>query len=108
MPGIVLVYTTWPDAVEAEQAGTALVGAGLAACVNILPGMISVYRWQGRVERGQEVVMIVKTLEDRADAVRAAVLARHPYDVPAILVIPVTDAHESWARWLAESVAVTD
>ena len=58
---IVFVYTTYPSVVEAEEAGNALLEAQLAACVNILPGMISLYRWKGAIERGEEVVMIVKT-----------------------------------------------
>jgi periplasmic divalent cation tolerance protein len=57
----VLVYTTYPSLVEAEQAGRYLVENGLAACVNILPGMRSIYRWQGKVEHAEEAVMIVKT-----------------------------------------------
>ena len=61
MERAVLVYTTYPSVVEAEQAGRAVVERRLAACVNILPGMISHYWWQGRVERGEEAVMIIKT-----------------------------------------------
>ena len=61
MERAVFVYTTWPSTVEAEQAGRALVERRLAACVNILPGMISHYRWEGTIERAEEAVMIVKT-----------------------------------------------
>src|SRR5262249_10454281 len=83
MDRAVFVYTTFPSVVEAEKAGNALVGARLAACVNILPGMISVYRWQGAVERAEEAVMIVKTRASLAEAVRASVKATHPYNTPA-------------------------
>jgi periplasmic divalent cation tolerance protein len=69
--------------------GTALVGERLAACVNILPGMISVYRWQGAVERAEEAGMIVKTRASIAKPVCAAVKAGHPYDTPAILALPI-------------------
>src|SRR5262249_56192204 len=61
MERAVFVYTTFPSVVEAEKAGSALVGARLAACVNILPGMISVYRWQGAINRAEDAVMVVKT-----------------------------------------------
>ncbi len=61
MERAVLVYTTWPSIVEAERAGRDLVERRLAACVNILPGMISHYRWQGKIERAEEAVMMVKT-----------------------------------------------
>jgi periplasmic divalent cation tolerance protein len=67
---IVFVYTTYPSVVEAENAGCALLEAQLAACVNILPGMISLYRWQGALERGEEVVMIIKTRATLAEAVK--------------------------------------
>ncbi len=61
MERAVFVYTTWPSTVEAEKAGRSLVERRLAACVNILPGMVSLYRWEGKIERGEEAVMIVKT-----------------------------------------------
>ena len=69
MERIVFVYTTYPSTVEAEAAGRTLVERNLAACVNILPGMISHYRWQGAVERGEETVMIVKTRASLAERV---------------------------------------
>src|SRR5258708_39858534 len=85
----VFVYTTYPSLVEAERIGKALLERRLAACVNILPGMISHYRWQGTIERGEEVVMIVKTRASLAEGVRAAVKAMHSYTTPAILVLPI-------------------
>jgi periplasmic divalent cation tolerance protein len=100
MERAVFVYTTYPSVVEAEKAGTALVGERLAACVNILPGMVSVYRWQGAVERAQEAVMIIKTRASLAEAVRASVKANHPYDTPAILVLPVESVDERYFAWI--------
>jgi periplasmic divalent cation tolerance protein len=100
MERAVFVYTTFPSVVEAEKAGNALVGARLAACVNILPGMISVYRWQGAVERAEEVVMIVKTRASLAEEVRASVRATHPYDTPAITVLPVESVDERYFAWI--------
>src|SRR5262249_60446276 len=69
----VMIYTTYPSIVEAEQAGRALVERRLCACVNILPGMITHYRWQGAIERGEEVVMIIKTRASMAEPVSLAV-----------------------------------
>jgi periplasmic divalent cation tolerance protein len=100
MDRAVFVYTTFPSVVEAQKAGHALVGAHLAACVNILPGMISVYRWQGAIERGEEVVMIVKTRASLAEQVRASVRATHPYDTPAILVLPIESVDERYFAWI--------
>lgn len=97
---VVFVYTTWPSVVEAEAAGAALVETGLAACVNILPGMRSVYRWKGAVERAEETVMIVKTREGRAGEAQAAIRARHRYETPAIVVIPVAGGDPAYLGWI--------
>jgi periplasmic divalent cation tolerance protein len=103
MERAVFVYTTFPSVVEAEKAGHALVQARLAACVNILPEMVSVYRWQGAVERAEETVMIVKTRASLAEAVRASVKATHPYDTPAIVVLPVEGVDDRYFAWILES-----
>jgi periplasmic divalent cation tolerance protein len=100
MERAVLVYTTWPSIVEAEQAGRAIVERRLAACVNILPGMISHYRWQGAVERGEEVVMLIKTRASLAEDVCAAVKSRHSYTTPAILVLPIESVDQTYLAWL--------
>src|SRR3972149_9631563 len=106
MERAVLVYTTYPSLVEAEEAGRALVERRLAACVNILPGMISHYRWQGALERGEEVIMIIKTRAALAAAVRAAVRAMHSYSTPAVLVIPIQSVDEAYRAWLPAETAV--
>jgi len=77
MERAVLVYTTWPSVVEAERSGGALVERRLAACVNILPGMISHYLWQGRLERGEEAAAIFKTRASLAEPLRHAVKEIH-------------------------------
>ena len=109
MERAVFVYTTYPSVVEAQKAGNTLVGARLAACVNILPGMISVYRWQGAIERGEEAVMIVKTRASLVGQVSASVKATHPYDTPAILVLPIESVDERYHAWiLAETAPAED
>jgi periplasmic divalent cation tolerance protein len=100
MDRAVFVYTTWPTTVEAEAAGRALVERRLAACVNILPGMVSHYRWQGKVERAEETVMIIKTRALLADAVSDAVRELHSYDTPAILVLPLESVEKTYLAWL--------
>lgn len=100
MERAVFVYTTYPSIVEAERAGRALVERRLCACVNILPGMISVYWWQGAIERGEEVVMIVKTRAALAEAVRVAVKDMHSYSTPAVLVIPIETVDPDYHAWL--------
>ncbi len=97
---IVIVYTTYPSIVEAEQAGRALLERRLCACVNILPGMVSLYWWQDVIERGEEVVMIIKTRAALAEVVRAAVREMHSYTTPAILVIPIESVDADYHAWL--------
>ena len=100
MERAVFVYTTYPSLVEAEKAGRAIVEQRLAACVNILPSMVSHYWWQGKIERGEEVVMIIKTRATLADRVRDAVKAGHPYTTPAILAIPLESVEETYLGWI--------
>jgi periplasmic divalent cation tolerance protein len=102
MERAVLLYTTWPSLVEAEQAGRALVERRLAACVNILPGMVSHYWWQGKIERAEEVVMIVKTRASLSEAAGAAVKQMHSYTTPSIMVLPVESADADYQRWIVE------
>src|SRR5215510_10379802 len=102
MERAVFVYTTYPSIVEAERAGRALVEQRLCACVNILPGMISHYWWQGAIERGEEVVMIIKTRASLAESVRAAVKSMHSYTTPAILVLPIDGGEPGYLQWLMQ------
>jgi periplasmic divalent cation tolerance protein len=105
MERAVLVYTTYPSVVEAEKAGRLIVERRLAACVNILPGMVSHYWWQGAIERGEEAVMILKTRASLADKVRAAVKASHSYTTPAILVVPVEGGDAGYLEWIIAETA---
>ena len=96
----VFVYTTYPSLVEAERIGKAVLEKRLAACVNILPGMISHYWWKGKIERGEEVVMIIKTRASLTEAVQAAVKELHSYDTPAVLVLPIEGGEEGYLAWM--------
>jgi periplasmic divalent cation tolerance protein len=107
MDRAILVYTTYPSLVEAERAGRALVERRLCACVNILPGMVSHYWWQGAIERGEELVMIIKTRASLAERVRAAVKEMHSYSTPAFLVIPVESVDQSYLEWLLSETEAT-
>ena len=107
MERAVFVYTTYPSIVEAERAGSVLVERHLCACVNILPGMVSIYRWQGTIERGDEVVMLIKTRASLAEAVRAAVKDMHSYTTPAILVIPLESVDPDYLAWIANETEVS-
>jgi periplasmic divalent cation tolerance protein len=100
MERALIVYTTFPDEATGLAVAEALVGEGLAACVNLIPGMRSVYAWRGAVERGQEVVGIVKSREGRGAELRDAIARLHPYETPSILMWPATDGHPATLAWL--------
>ena len=100
MERAVIVYTTWPTAVEAEAAGRILVERRLAACVNILPGMTSIYSWKGALERGEEAVMIIKTRASLADDVSRTVKELHTYETPAVMVMALESVEKSYLGWI--------
>jgi periplasmic divalent cation tolerance protein len=99
-----LVLTTVARAEDAERIAEELVGRRLAACVNVLPGVRSIYRWKGAVERDEERLLLVKTRADRYEALREALLALHPYEVPELVAVPIERGSEAYLRWLDESV----
>ena len=99
-----LVLVTCPPAAAAALA-TALVEARLAACVNLLPGLTSVYRWQGAVEQAGETLLIAKTTAERYPALQAAVRAAHPHELPEIVAVTIADGLPAYLQWLAEAVA---
>ncbi|HEV2563785.1 MAG TPA: divalent-cation tolerance protein CutA [Microvirga sp.] len=95
-----LVYTTFPDVDTALSIGEALVRDRLIACINVLPGMRSVYAWKGAIERGQEAVGILKTRKGLQDQVHRALKERHPYETPVVLFIEPTGADAATLEWL--------
>src|ERR1700733_12948925 len=105
MERAVFVYTTYPSLVVAEPAGWSLVQRRRGACVKKLPGQVSYYWWQGEVERGDEVVMIIKTRAALAEAVRLAVKEMHSYTTPAVLVIPVESVDPDYQAWIMRETA---
>ena len=101
----VLIYSTFPSAEAAETVGREIVEQRLAACVNILPAMTSIYRWDGSLARDAEAVMIIKTRQGLAGRVMDEVKARHSYENPALLVLEVADGAPDYLRWLLEGTA---
>jgi periplasmic divalent cation tolerance protein len=106
----VLIYSTWPDAQTALAAGRTLVHERLAACMNVLGAVASVYRWQGAVEDASEVAALVKTTADRAAAATARIVELHPYETPAVLAlqVDVTGTHGPFAAWIAAETRLGD
>lgn len=98
-----VVFVTHPDLEKARELAGELVSKKLVACVNIVPRVISVYSWQGKIENDDEVLMIMKTSADRRDALEAAVSQAHPYTVPEILSLPVCAGNHPYLAWLTEN-----
>jgi periplasmic divalent cation tolerance protein len=99
---IVLIYSTFASVEDAERCGGALVEQRLAACVNILPAMVSIYEWNGKLGRDEEAVMIVKTRAAVVAETRAELARLHPYDTPAILTLATEDVNTPYASWLRQ------
>ena len=99
-----IVLCTFPDLGKARETGTALVESHLAACVNLIPAVESIYRWEGKVETAAEVLALFKTTSSALPRLESRLLELHPYDVPEILVLKPDQVAESYARWIAKSV----
>lgn len=103
MGGTVLIYTTWPDAETAERVGAEAVAERLAACANRLAPMMSIYRWEGAVDRAAEVPMLLKTTADASERLRNFIAERHPYEIPCIVALPVLPdgSNPAFLDWIA-------
>ncbi|HQZ16774.1 MAG TPA: divalent-cation tolerance protein CutA [Vicinamibacteria bacterium] len=105
MPEAIVVLCTVPADFDAERLARELVERSLAACVQIGPGVTSVYRWQGALEKSAEKILLIKSRTGLFGALEAAIKARHPYQVPEIIALPVSDGHAPYLEWLAASTA---
>ncbi len=103
MSDLVVVLTTFPADQDAEAFAGILVDAGLAACVNALPVMRSIYKWKGATERADERQLIIKTTAHCLPDLESKLRESHPYDVPEFIVLPVSSASLDYASWLTEN-----
>ena len=101
----VVVLTTVGADFDARSLARALVELRLAACVNIVDQVTSVYRWEGNVTEDGEQLLVIKTADDRVAALREELFRRHPYSVPEFVVLPIAETSESYGAWLLESVS---
>jgi periplasmic divalent cation tolerance protein len=101
----VLVLTTLPADADARAFAQALVDSRLAACVNVLPPMESIYRWQGAVECEPERQLVMKTTMPRVDALWQRVRDLHSYEVPEFVVVPIVDGNQAYLQWIADSTS---
>jgi periplasmic divalent cation tolerance protein len=100
-PGVRVVLATAPDAEVGGRLAQALVGEKLAACVNLVAGVRSIYRWQGKVQDDAEVLLVIKTTEARLPALCARVRALHPYELPELLALPAVGGSADYLAWVA-------
>jgi periplasmic divalent cation tolerance protein len=96
----VLIYTTFPSLEVAKRVGETLVAGRLAACVNMFPGMISIFEWEGAREEANEVAMIIKTRAALVERVMQETKRLHPYEVPALLVLPTEGGSDDYCGWI--------
>lgn len=104
MPQALVILCTCPDEAVATELARGLVERQLAACVNVLPRIRSIYRWQGKVEAEAEVLLVIKTVEDARAAAEAWLQAHHPYDVPEFVALPASHVSPGYLSWLQASV----
>jgi periplasmic divalent cation tolerance protein len=96
----IVVLSTCGSEQQAERVAKELVERQLAACVNIVPGVRSIYRWKGQIEDGTEWLLLIKSRRDLFDALRSALQKVHSYEVPEVIALPVVDGHQSYLAWL--------
>lgn len=101
---IIICLVTCPSREVASSLAKELVNKQLAACVNVMPGVESTYRWQGEISVSEEALMVIKSTSERQDELRRAVLATHPYEVPEFVVLDTIEVSEPYGRWILESV----
>jgi periplasmic divalent cation tolerance protein len=101
---MVLLYSPCPNLEVSKRIGNALLNARLAGCINILPRMVSLYDWEGAREEAEEVVMLVKTIAAKAEEARTLITREHPYDVPAVLTLPLSDVNLAYREWLKAQI----
>jgi periplasmic divalent cation tolerance protein len=99
-----LVLCTCPDQESAQLIAEQLVDAKLAACVNILPGIVSIYRWQGAIESTQEQLLLIKTTTENYDRLERTINELHPYELPEVIAIPIENGLESYLSWIDDSL----
>ena len=100
---ILLALSTFPDAETARRISNQLVTEKFAACANVVPAVESIYRWKGKVETGNEALVLFKLNEDRQSAFQEKLRSLHPYEVPEIIFVPVSSGLPEYLRWVADN-----
>jgi periplasmic divalent cation tolerance protein len=98
----VMIYCTCPDDQTAAAIATQIVEQGLAGCVNRVPGLTSIYKWEGEMKSGTEVLLLIKTTAERCDELTAELVNIHPYELPEVIAVPITTGHQPYLDWIKD------
>ena len=101
---VLIVFVTCPTAAVGRRLANALIRSRLAACVNLLPGVESTFRWQGKINRCREALLLIKTTSRRFETLKRAILKLHPYEVPEVIAVAVVAGHPPYLRWIQDTI----
>ena len=100
-PSLLIILCTCPDLATAERIAETVVGERLAACVNIVPGLASIYRWEGQIQRDTELLLLIKTRQAVYPLLEARIRELHPYQIPEIIALPIQTGSAAYLDWMA-------
>ncbi|MBT8421706.1 MAG: divalent-cation tolerance protein CutA [Gammaproteobacteria bacterium] len=107
-PDTLLVYCTCPDEAAGAELATHLVEQGLAGCINVLPGITSIYKWHGTMKSGTEALLLIKTPANKYPALEQAIRSRHPYELPEIIAVSIETGLPDYLNWIAQETDIRE
>lgn len=99
---LIIAYCTCPDMASAERISRGIVHQHMAACVNLVQGIHSIYEWEGKIQHDNEVLLIIKTTQDRLGAIRHLIEEQHPYELPELIATPIVDGLPDYLEWIKQ------
>ena len=105
MTDAIVAFSTVGKPDDAQRIGRALVERRLAACVNVVPGVTSIYAWKGSISTDAELLLVIKTRREKLGEVRSVLLELHPYEVPELIAMPIEGGHDKYLEWIEDSVS---
>lgn len=98
----IIIYCTCPDIVTADRISRRIIRQHMAACVNQIPGTTSIYEWDGKIRQDNEVLLIIKSTEERFEAIQQLVIEEHPYELPELVAVPITQGLPDYLEWMTQ------
>ena len=105
-PDTLMVYCTCPDEAAGKELATSLVEQGLAGCINVVPGLTSIYKWHGEMKSGTEALLLIKTPAHKYPALEAEILAHHPYELPEIIAVSIETGLPDYLNWISDETGI--